>query len=343
MRLSVPLLVRAILITGTALVLIQCGSSKATTKRRGGETRVIRAEPVSTTPLYPTPAALNVPVEAAGINDTARFLAGMPAISGRDTFGSLRETAAWKNHSLRMNSLWRDFEWRHGRPVSQWAHSEISDLQKSPAVFYPFSGPDFLFANVFFPYSETYLLCGLEPCDPLPDMRSLTEADIDNGLDALWSSLDTVLQFSYFITKEMRQDFQSSRFRGVLPVFLVFMARTGHVVESIDAVRLDDNGNPQVFAATQNTVPGLLIRLTGPQGPKRVFYFTQNLSNDACKANGAFLRFSTSLGQPVALAKSASYLMHESYFSNVRNHILVQCRGLVQDPSGVPYRNLVER
>jgi hypothetical protein len=43
------------------------------------------------------------------------------------------------------------------------------------------------------------------------------------------------------------------------------------------------------------------------------------------------------------MAKSASYLMHESYFSNVRNFIVTQCSGLAQDPSGVPYRSLVEK
>lgn len=61
------------------------------------------------------------------------------------------------------------------------------------------------------------------------------------------------------------------------------------------------------------------------------------------KPNSPFLLYATSLGRPATLAKSASYLMHESYFSNVRNFILMQSRGLVQDPSGVPYRSLIEQ
>lgn len=342
MRPCILPLLRTLLVSLPLLTLTHCGSSKPA-QPAGTGTQVLRAEPAGEGELFPAATGLAVPVASAALNDTARFLAGMPSVNGQDAFGNLRNSVAWKNHSLRMNSLWRDFEWRHGRPVNQWAQSEMSDLRDSPAVFYPFSGPDFLFASVFFPYSETYLMCGLEACDPLPAWETVTEADIDVGLDSLWNSLDTVLQFSYFITKEMRQDLQASRFRGVLPVFLVFIARTGHVVESIEAARLDDNGTTVVSAATQSTSPGLLIRINGPHGPKRIYYFTQNLSNDALKPNSPFLLYATSLGRPATLAKSASYLMHESYFSNVRNFILMQSRGLVQDPSGVPYRSLIEQ
>lgn len=340
MRLRVPPPFRVLLVSGLLATLTHCGAPKAADP---GGTQVLKAEPAGAPELFPEPSSVSIPVASAAINDTARFLAGMPAIAGNDAFGSLRNSAAWKNHALRMDALWRDFEWRHGRPISQWADAEIGDLRSSPAVFYPFSGPDFLFANLFFPYSQTFLLCGLEACDPLPAWESLTEEDIAVGLDSIWSSLDTVLQFSYFITKEMRQDLQASRFRGVLPVFLVFIARTGHVVEGIDAARLDDNGNPVVLGPSQTTSQGLIFRINGPRGAKRIFYFTQNLSNDSCKPHGPFLKFSTSLGRPATMAKSASYLMHESYFSHVRDHILTQARGLVQDPSGVPYRHLVDK
>jgi hypothetical protein len=333
--LPLPQLMLTVALTG---LLSQCGSPSSATP---ADLEIRRAEPVGE-PFYPAPSALQIPVASAAINDTARFLAGLTPPSNDDGFMSLRTTPAWTNHSQKMNGLWRDFEWRHGRPVKLWAAAEISDLRAAPAVFYPFGGPDFLFANLVFPGAQTYLLCGLETCDPLPGWDTLTRDEIDVGLEALGSSLDTVLQFSYFITKEMRQDLKASRFKGVLPVFLVFMARTGHVIESVEPVQLDAAGNPVMLAPSDKASPGLLFRLNGPYGPKQVYYFTQNLSNDACKPDGPFLRFATRLGQPVALAKSASYLMHEAYFSNVRTQVLNHCRGLVQDPSGVPFRNLQE-
>lgn len=307
-----------------------------------GETQILRAESAGDTELFPTPYSLNIPADSAALNDAARFLAGMEAVGGRDAFKRLRDTAEWRSHATRMNSAWSSFNAKRGQPVAAWARSELGDLRAAGSVFYPFSGPDFLFAHLFYPNAETYLLCGLEPCEALPQWNSLTPFDVAVGCDGLYASLQTVLQHSYFITKDMRADLQATRFRGVLPVFLVFLARTGNTVESVDAVRLDGNGVPSLIPSAGST-PGLQIRFRGNGRSKRIFYFAQNLSNGACKPGGPFLRFAGSLGRPAALVKSASYLMHEGDFSNVRNFLLTQCRGIAQDPSGVPYRHFVEK
>jgi hypothetical protein len=330
-----------------AMLSIAAGSLVPSCRMPGGdlpsgELEIRRAQAPDDTELFPTPHALNVPADSAALNDGARFLAGMSPLGGQDGFASLRGTSQWKNHAARMDALWRGFTARHGEPVAAWTRAEIGDLRSANSVFYPFSGPDYLFAYLFYPNAETYLMCGLEPCEPLPKWSSLGPEMVAEGCDGLYASLDTVLQYSYFITKEMRTDLQATRFRGVLPVFLVFLARTGHIVESVDAVRLDGNGVPVLIPAAGST-PGLQIRFRGRGGPKRIFYFTQNLANDSCKPGGPFLRFAASLGRPAAMAKSASYLMHGDQFSNVRDFILTNCRGIAQDPSGVPYRNFVER
>lgn len=248
---------------------------------------------------------------------------------------------SWNAHQTKLNKLWTDFSWRHETPIRDWAGSQIRDLQASPSLFYPFSGPDFLFAHTFFPHADTLVLCGLEPCEPLPPISQLSSDEIGGGLDGLVTSISTAMQFSFFITKDMRKDLVSTRFRGVLPLILTFMARTGHTIESIDLVRLDANGNP-VLAGGNAT--GALIRAYGPSGAmKRVFYFKQDLSNDGLSPNGPFLRFVSSLGSPPAFAKSASYLMHEPGFNVIRDYVLTRTRGVVQDPSGVPYRNFLAR
>jgi hypothetical protein len=309
----------------------------------GNEPEIRRAESTDESALFPAPTELNIPAGAVELNDEARFLAGLPALGAKSTMGSLRASAAWQKHKSQLDQMWRDFEVRHAAPVSSWASSHISDLRSARAVLYPFSGPDFVFANLFYPKAETYVLCGLEPCEPLPTWTSLSGQDVEGGLAGLTNSLSNILQFSYFITKDMRQDFQATRFRGVLPVFLVFLTRTGHVVESVDAVRLDGNGSPNVSPTGQSSVSGLLIRARGPQGPKRIFYFSQDLADGALSTNAPLLKFATSLGRPAVLLKSASYLMHESYFSHIRNHLLTNTCGIVEDPSGVPWRSFMER
>ena len=319
---------------GITVTLTQCAAPKVAYLHG---TQILRAEPAGNVDLFPVQTGLNIPIEAATLNDTARFLAGLPAERGRDSFRNLRATPAWLEHQARMNEHFANFDARLAQRVNVWAKTEIPDLQKARAVFYPFSGPDFLFAHLFYPKAETYVLAGLEPCDPIPEWSSLTHGEIASGLEGLTHSMMNVLQYSYFITKDMRQDFQATRFRGVLPLFMVFLARTGHVVESVDAVRLDERGAPVIFKAGYNHVPGLLIRARGPSGPKRIFYFSQDLSNGSIRPNGTFLHFVSSFGRPVGIVKSASYLMHEDYFANVRNYLLTQSAGFVQDPSGVPW------
>ncbi len=313
--------------------------------RRGGtgQPTVLRAQSAGQEALFPTATGFNVPLHAVTLNDTARLLAGLQPI-GQDSFPAVRGSSGWANHKNKLDTLWSDFSWRHEQPIQNWAASQISDLRSSSALFYPFSGPDFLFANLFFPNADTVVLCGLEPCEPLPPISQLTAAEIEGGLDGLETSINTVMQFSFFITKDLRRDLVSTRFRGVLPLILTFMARSGHVVESIDLVKIDASGSPVLVSGSSGSAPGAVIRAIGPNGVmKRVFYFRQDLSNDGIQPGSPFLRFVASFNAPPAFAKSASYLMHEGGFSVIRNFLLTQCRGVVQDPSGVPYRSFVEQ
>ena len=293
----------------------------------GGSVR--RAESASSRPLYNGAVSMNVPTQSGSINDIARLFAGMSS--------SYSQTAAVSAHKLRMDSLWATHQNAYRGPLQAWASAEIGDIKNANAVFYPFSGPDFLFASALFPTAETFVLCGLEPAEPLPRLSDLSQSEIDNGLTGLHNAVSTIMQSGYFITTEMRSDLQATRFRGVLPLMLAFMARTGHIVESVDTVRLDGAGNVTLAGSSGNT--GLMIRCRSGLGrSKRVFYFRHDLSNNGVSAGGPFLTFVSRLGRVPAFLKSASYLMHESGFSNIRDYLLRHSSAIVQDPSGVPYR-----
>lgn len=303
---------------------------------------VRRAQSANGGNLYAGAGELNVPIRASAINDVARMLAGMEAYGGQDSFAAVRDSSAWPYHQQQMDALWRRHDLGRGQKIRAWAAQEIGDLQRSRALFYPFSGPDFLFANDLFPRAETYILCGLEPAEPLPDLRTLSPGEVALGLSGLRNALSSITQAGYFVTKDMRNDLQSTRFRGTLPVLLAFLARTGAVVESVDIVALDGLGNPVLVGTSGGSAPGLMIRFrNGFGGLKRLFYFRQDLSNGSTRPGGPFLTFVGKQGYPPALVKSASYLMHDSGFSNIRNYLLRSTSGLVQDPSGVPYRDLV--
>lgn len=291
---------------------------------------VKRAESAGNGPLYNGAASMNVPRHAGSINDIAHLFAGMDS--------SHSQTPAVLAHKQRMDTLWATHLNAYRNPLQAWAGAEIGDFKNANAMFYPFSGPDFLFASALFPSAETYVLCGLEPAEPLPRLSDLSQSEIDSGLTGLHRACTTIMHSGYFITTEMRSNLQATRFRGVLPLMMAFMARTGHTVESVDTVRLDGTGTLTLSGSSGNT--GLMIRCRNGFGAsKRVFYFRQDLSNGGVSAGGSFLTFVSRLGRVPAFLKSASYLMHEDGFSNIRDYLLRHSSAIVQDPSGIPFRD----
>ncbi|MEM7146257.1 MAG: hypothetical protein AAF591_14055 [Verrucomicrobiota bacterium] len=258
----------------------------------------------------------------ASLDDVARFLAGMPARGG-STLDGMRASGWWQEHRRRMDALWDQYEARRGRAIAEWRGNVLGIVDGRHYVFYPFSGPDFVFANAFFPRASHYLLVGLEPVGGAPVLGELTEADLRIGVENLYDTIETNLQHSYFITKDMREDLVRSRLKGVVPVMLAFLARTGHTLDGVSPASAGGDGYH------------FRVRSGGGR-QKHVYYFRQNLADGAL--SGRFLEFSESFGHPVTFIKSASYLMHGGGFSTIRNHILDVSAAIVQTPSGVPFR-----
>src|SRR5260221_7262158 len=109
-------------------------------------------------------------------------------------------------------------------------------------MFYMFSGPDILYAQAFFPNASTYVLAGLEPVGPVPDVRHLSPGALSAGLGNLRKSLNSVLSFSFFITKDMKTDLLQTQLGGTLPILYVFLARAGCKIDQVELVWLDKAG-----------------------------------------------------------------------------------------------------
>jgi hypothetical protein len=116
----------------------------------------------------------------------------------------------------------------------------------------------------------------------------------------------------------MREDFNSTELQGTIPVLLVFLARSGKTIENVSpvaphGVRIDYNGGT-------------------------VYYFSVDLSNGSVERSG-LLGFCRKLGRGDSLLKSASYLPPGGEFSTIRNFLLDQSDLIVEDDSGIPYKD----
>lgn len=267
-------------------------------------------------------------------NDVARFLAGLES-RGHSPLVDLRNDPVWKNHASDMDARWNRCETRLSE-IRSWQRGALDGISAANnSVFYPFSGPDILHAHSFFPNANDYFLCGLEPVGGLPDMRSLTPAQLSIALSGLRTTVSTALDFSYFITKDMREDLQRTPLQGTLPVMLAFLARNDHRILSIDTVNLGASG-----AITDGDGNGVRIRCAPPgHSARNVYYFRSDLSDGG---NGGFEALMAANKPGVTFLKSASYLMHGGGFASIRNAILTHSSAVVEDPSGVPYKYLVD-
>jgi hypothetical protein len=267
-------------------------------------------------PLAPP---LNQSAPAASLNDTARFLAGLPVTGPLEP---LTHDPPWQEHAAAINEAWL----RKGRtqitPIRQWMLANAPEFHRSTDnAYYMFSGPDFLYASIFFPNANTYVLAGLEPVGNVPNIMALPADAFANDLVALRNSTNSILRFQYFITKDMRADLGRGNIGGTLPILYVFLARLGYTIDEVTYVT--------------SPAQGVKITFSGGEQPQTLYYFKTDLSG----GNNAFLRWCAARGPGLSLLKAASFLMHGDGFSGVRNFLLQNSRVIIQDDSGIPLRD----
>jgi hypothetical protein len=284
---------------------------------------------------WPLPQAtpLSAP-DFALINDSARGLAGEAPMKGSASWQTFSDWLAYQQ--------WFDGRWNYIQRVRLtamrgWAASELGSLRdQSQTVFYPFSGPDFLYVNTFFPDSKYLLMCGLEPIGTMPDLADLQKHDeLSPYLQRIKTSLFTILAASFFKTKDMKSDFHD----GLLPVIAVFLARDGYTIDSLHYVSLGHDGTLHIHDADGANGVQITYFKGDRDDLRTLIYLQADLGNDGLKDNPGFVRLMQRLAPGNTYLKAASYLLYEDYFSTIRNAILDDSVGVVEDDSGIPLRD----
>ena len=278
---------------------------------------------------------------AAGAADpvadaTAKFLAGLPVRGTPLERCSL--DPAWAAHATAFDRAWARLDQLQLAKIRAWGPQFLGDSYASRGpMFYFFSGPDFLYANAFFPNASTYILCGIEPVGAVPDLTALPAPALHSALANLRKSLDSVLNWSFFITKNMKVDLKQTQLSGTLPVLYVFLARAGCRLDAVEPIALDRAGG--VIAPGKGGTPGVKMVFFGPSGrAQTLYYFASDLANWGIKSDPGFMNFCERQVRGASLLKAASYLMHEDGFSQVRAFLLTHSKLILQDDSGIPHR-----
>lgn len=317
------------------------------------QTQSVRRESTHFVPRAPglagCPAGLSTDARSGEwLSSAARMLAGFE-LEAASPLAPVAMRPSVREHRDKFAAEWGAFEGKRLRPIAQFHARELGAVESSSGpLFYPFSGPDIAYALAFFPAATSIVMTGLEPVGDVPDFSQLDEATLDASLDQLRSSLRSILALSFFVTREMDADLRRTKLTGVTPIMMLFLARHGYQINTVQPIVLDaDDRLCPVHAAGVNEIkqkdtriPGVVIRFQKPgeSAVRSVYYLRTDLSDAGLSRRSHYLRFVEVFKPKATLVKSASYLLHFKEFSMLRDHILRHSPIVLQDDSGVPLR-----
>lgn len=260
-----------------------------------------------------------------------------------NTLSHLYDSSAWKENREFMNTSWKRLENSRLAKLDSWSKAELAGPNKNcNVVFYPFSGPDFLTANAFFPKAKKIVMLGLEPIGSLPEISKFNNLEAKDYSEDFKHSLNDIFQRSYFITQYMLRDFQKQKVNGLLPVLCFFIKKTGHKITDIRY--LVKKGNDTIVENEYNTRAsyfGVKVSCEKDSIRKEVYYFRYDVSNKQFNDTCVFYKFiNANSKDAVTYVKSASYLLHANFMTNMKKLILRNSLYVLEDDTGIPYDDI---
>lgn len=256
----------------------------------------------------------------------------------------LFDTVIWNNHSKFIDSSWSRLERKRLKAMKDWGREEFKDASaKTKIVFYPFSGPDYLTANAFFPNADKYIMLGLEPVGKLPELDKFKKGEPSEYSNDFKKSLGDIFDKSYFITRKMQSDFQAQKVNGLLPILAFFIQRSGNDILDIKyLVRYEQDSIAEVaydFKSADKKPFGVRVDFLQEGKQKSVYYFKYDVSNKNFNDTTVFRKYiDENTKGAITYIKSASYLLHAGFMSNMRTLILNNSSAVIQDDTGIPYK-----
>ena len=240
----------------------------------------------------------------------ARWLAGMPS-------SPLPATPEWLAYARAEDLRWQRASARV-TAMQEWSARELTPLLPADRpVFYPFAGPDALYACALFGGAPRLVLVGLEPVGVVPDPTRPPQ----RYFERLGAALADLHRLTFFRTHAMQTDFKQD---GVVGALVATIARLGGKVTSIET-----SASPSSARISWTTPAGLARRLD---------YLQADLANAGMKAHPELLATVRALAPYVTFVKAASYLLREPRFSAIRQAMLDDSAVVVQDDTGIPFR-----
>ena len=331
---------KALMILNCSMIVFSCNHTTSS----GNETKATDTTAVKVT--IPATGSADAEViestpKTIQLNDMARLIAGLP-VDSTSKYYKYTQMPAWKKYEADSKALWDKFGTMAAK-ITEWKNKEIPAVNDTiQTLYYPFSGPDYLFANLFFPNAKNYILLGLESPGNVPVLKVSNNDDLKKLLDLYKVAIEDVVQLSFFRTNDMKVDLNSQVIDGTAPILMLFLARSGKEILDVTPMKLTMQGKLTPFE-TDSTEKADAVEVSF-RNPKenimrRIIYLSTNVADPTLSKNTPFMKFFDNLDSGnYTFIKSATYLMHKKYFSIIRNSVLNKSKVILQDASGIAFK-----
>ena len=273
-------------------------------------------------------------VADVALNRAAMFYAG---ISRDGIEMNQADASAWDNYSKTIGQLIKQSE-KTINGVDSIARNDFKDFRdKINYVFYPLSAADFMYPITLYPDADCYFLCGLEKAGTI--MATDVKTNFSH-YEAHRKALYTFFRSSFFITKNMADDFDNNELDGVCSVITMLMAIKHYDIISIKYMQVDNEG-VMVEAQNKSNILEYKFFKKGSSHEQTLYYYAGDVSNEFVQDDfKRYLDFALPQFTVGTYLKAGSFLLHKEHFSILRNYILDNSLTIVEDDSGIPYRML---
>ena len=254
----------------------------------------------------------------------------------------LLSDAFWTEYSHGISEDYDKIKTERFDHMSSWSDDNfINSEVDTSLVFYPFSGPDFLHVYFLYPNANEYIFLAREKIGSIPDFKGIGEAATMDYLKNTTYFLRDVTFKSFFFTNNMKADIEQDFIvPGVISSLYWMLSRTNHQIVKVERVSIDENG-ALIPKQDSDQLDGVRFHFIkkGDKRIKKLTYFSCDISDGGFTTkNPQLLSYLQSIRSYNTYVKAASYLMHYSFFSKIRNVIIENSLTIFQDDTGIPYK-----
>ena len=237
---------------------------------------------------------------------------------------------------------WAAYEKFIGIPLRNWAAAEVAP-PRGGTVFYPFSGPDLVTVAQMFPEADRYVLVAIQPAGAPVELSSKTPAALAAFRQKFSEEWVKFGSLGFFRTLDLNENTASTTAQLTsTPVMMAFAASLGFRVDAARPLTLNSEKNEFEPAVPSSDSKWTSVRLDLSKDGRNVVvdYVCLDLSDEYLKSHPHEAQWLKNCGKNPTLLKAASHLLPKPYFTVCRAAVVEGATLLVQDETGLEYKDL---